>query len=322
MNMFEPDLHFAIEDFSLPIDTDADKAHQRHAIAVTLELTRLGPKVPSGDDRWIHSIASQRIFHNVILMFARFLEVNRAGNLKCFPNDAPEAFLYARSLRVGEAQLRADRWALQKLCDRKLPSYKAARPQDLKPRAFTAEQISAIAAHQTCWYAFSTWLAAATGMRGMELLTIGPPELQPRDPRPIPAHLHAFMPPGVLYTTAGKGGLVRWVLVPLPFVEPLESRRRPTPVVVRHERSYLTSYFDIPGGKAWGSSFRMACYRTFGKSAGGHGLRHTFTAERMDVFTGQGISERDAKFAISVELGHFRPDVVDLYLRGFWSPDL
>ncbi len=311
---------YEVRDRPFNRDSATDKAHRRHAYAIAQEMTRLGSMELESRGKYIRSIRSQHVFVNCLVMFARFLEVNRAGNLKQFPPDAIEAYLFARSWRVGESQLNCDYWALELWTGRKLQKFESAKPQQLKPRAYTAEQIAAIAARQTPMYAFSTWLAATIGLRGMELLTIGPLDEQPRDPRPTPPFLHAHLPPGVLYSVAGKGGLVRTVLVPMPLVRPLEARRRPFPIQVRHGRSLLTSYYDIAGGTPWAASFSWACERTFGKTAGAHGLRHTYVQSRIDALLGHSVPTKAAKKAVSVEIGHFRLDVIELYLRGTWNP--
>lgn len=253
-------------------------------------------------------------------MFARFLEVNRAGNLNHFPADAPEAYLYARSLRIGEAQLRADRWALGRLVERTLPWFSPARPQTLGARAYTPEQTAAIAQRQTPPHAFSTSLAAASGLRSMELFTIGRPDEQPRDERPCPTFVHAYKEPGELYTVKGKGGLVRSIYVPLPLVEQLEANRRPVPVRVRHQGRDLTSYYDIPSGQRWAGSFSAACQRQFNDSAGCHGLRHAYVQDRIACLLAHGVSPAEARAAVSVEIGHFRQEIIDTYLRGTWKP--
>ncbi len=36
--------------------------------------------------------------------------------------------------------------------------------------------------------------------------------------------------------------------------------------------------------------------------------------------SGMTFRKWDAKKAVSVEIGHFRVDVVDIYLRGTWNP--
>lgn len=311
---------YDVQDLEYSRDTPADRAHRRHAYAIALQLSHLGPVDTKRRGRLLRSIRSQRIFINCLVAFARTLEVNRAGNLKQFQAGAIEKHLFARSKRVGEAQLKADYWALELWTGRKLPKFASIRPQRLKPRAYTAQQIAIIASHQTPRHAFSTWLAASCGLRSMELITIAPLHLQPRDPRPTPPYLHAYKPTGVLYSVSGKGGLVRTVLVPLALVDELEATRRVTPVRIRHEGSDLTSYYDIPAGKRWAASFTQACRRAFHKTAGGHGLRHTFTQDRIAVLLGQKVSERDARKAVSVEIGHFRPDVIDIYLRGRWDP--
>lgn len=320
MTFEQPTDSFEVADQPYTVDSPADRAHRRHAMAIALQKTRLGPRTGFGDELAIRSIGSQQIFVKNLVSFARFLEVNRAGNLKCFPPDAAETYLYVRSRRIGQAQLQSDRWALQIFTGRRLPRFESAKPQQLKPRAYTAEQIAAVTTHQTPLYAFSTWLAAANGLRGMELITIGPLDQQPRDVRPVPAYLHAYLPDGVLYSVRGKGRLIRTILVALPFVDFLESRKRPAPIRVLHEGRHLTSYYDIPGGKPWAASFSQACRRTYGDTAGAHGLRHTYTQKRIDTLLGNDVPERHARKAVSVEIGHFRIDVIDVYLRGTWKP--
>ncbi len=104
MNYAIPPANYDVTDHTYWVDSAADKAHRRHAMGIALRKTQLGPRTEECKDRPIHSIGSQRIFAINLVAFARFLEVNHAGNLKSFPVDAPEAYLYARSLRVGEGQ--------------------------------------------------------------------------------------------------------------------------------------------------------------------------------------------------------------------------
>ena len=64
------------------------------------------------------------------------------------------------------------------------------------------------------------------------------------------------------------------------------------------------------------------CY--FGKYAGicriesdipiGHGLRHTYAAEKYRQLIADGISELDAHLTVSRLLGHERADVTNIYL--------
>ena len=55
-------------------------------------------------------------------------------------------------------------------------------------------------------------------------------------------------------------------------------------------------------------------HRDEGSTARIHGLRHGYAQERYREFLARGMSERDAKLAVSELLGHSRIDVVDIYL--------
>jgi integrase len=77
------------------------------------------------------------------------------------------------------------------------------------------------------------------------------------------------------------------------------------------------------GGNRWAVSFSAASERALGWSRGAHGLRHSYAQERLRELQGlrdadgkpAGLYYRDAKAVISQELGHFREDIVNTYLR-------
>ncbi|MDE9483869.1 site-specific integrase, partial [Xenorhabdus bovienii] len=117
------------------------------------------------------------------------------------------------------------------------------------------------------------------------------------------------------YTVQGKGGLVREVLIPHHLAEQLESLRRPEPRPITDRGiNYLSSY-EIGAGKAWTNSFSAAAGRVLGWSAGAHGVRHSYAQERMSELQRQGLVREDALTTVSQEMGHFRPEITETYLR-------
>jgi len=118
-----------------------------------------------------------------------------------------------------------------------------------------------------------------------------------------------------VYTVKGKGGLCREVAINRVLADRLETVRLPEPRTVydrgiRHEQHY-----DIGGGKQWTDSFSKAAQRELGWSEGAHGLRHSYAQTRMDTLQGSGRNYEDALAIVSQEMGHFRADITEVYLR-------
>ena len=117
------------------------------------------------------------------------------------------------------------------------------------------------------------------------------------------------------YLVTGKGGLSREVLIPRDLAARIETRRHDHPKSVRDRGIRYDSHYDIGGGNAWSRSFHVASKAALGRSNGGHGLRHSYAQERLDELQGKGHGYGDAKLILSQEMGHFRQDVVNAYLR-------
>ncbi|GGW98150.1 hypothetical protein GCM10007391_35070 [Alteromonas halophila] len=113
----------------------------------------------------------------------------------------------------------------------------------------------------------------------------------------------------------GKGGLVRNVLIPTHLAERLENQRFKQPVtIVDRQINYLQRY-DIGAGKKWSDSFSRASKRALFFSTGGHGLRHSYAQERMAELNQLGFARTVALQTVSQEMGHFRSQITEVYLR-------
>ncbi|MFM5075667.1 site-specific integrase, partial [Aeromonas hydrophila] len=119
---------------------------------------------------------------------------------------------------------------------------------------------------------------------------------------------------GVIYTVHGKGGLVREVLVPHALAERLEAVHLDAPQAITDRGIYYQSHYDTGGGQRWSNSVSAASERVLGWSTGAHGLRHSYAQERMAEL--QASLSRDAALTtVSQEMGHFRPEITETYLR-------
>ena len=175
--------------------------------------------------------------------------------------------------------------------------------------------------HQTPKMAFSTELAYRCGLRAHELLTIERTPDKRADKRFYAdgreknlSSKFDGMGDGVRYVVTGKGGLTREIFVPKDLAIQLEQRRLPEPIRVRDRGVFYVQKYDLAGGKKFTDSFAKASERALGWSTGAHGLRHSYAQERLKNLT-KNYDYETAKETVSQEMGHFRPDITDAYLR-------
>ena len=75
------------------------------------------------------------------------------------------------------------------------------------------------------------------------------------------------------------------------------------------------SFYTIGGGQAWSKSFSTLSNKELGWSDGAHALRHNYARARMEELQSRGFNYYHARKIISQEMGHFRGDVTEVYLR-------
>ena len=295
------------------------RSPERQAEAVVGRLVNLGalrrnPKRPAS----VRTIANYR---DCLLQIARRI-APEGCELRDLTPDTAVDYLRTRTADLGQKALDMHRQALQAMLvhvSRRLPEgerltvVRSRKPSRTGGRAYKPEQIRMVAAAQNARNGLSTLIAYAAGLRAHELLTIARPDEQPPDRRPARPEKFTGRP-GRDYTVIGKGGLVRLVRLPDHLAERLEAVRREEPVRVTDRGVHYRSRYDVAGGTPWSVSFGSASKRALGWTAGAHGGRHSFAQERMDEL--QRILVRaDALEVVSQELGHFRPQITETYLR-------
>ena len=171
-----------------------------------------------------------------------------------------------------------------------------------------------IAGYQAPQNALSTQIAYAAGLRAHELATLEKAELRPADERPALEDKFSYRD-GEKYTVVGKGGLCREVLIPKNLSEQLENRRLETPQMVTDRGIHYEKNYNIGVGRAFSQSFSRASEAQLDWSHGAHGLRHSYAQERMDELRDNGAERNHALEVVSQELGHFRPEITETYLR-------
>lgn len=276
--------------------------------------------------RLIKSVGTHRNYQSALQRFAQWIKDNKAGDLRHTTQEVAKRYLDERSTKVSQKTLDQDRHAIKTFFTARdgakpdMEVTKSKQETKLGHRAYTDAQVDLVRKAQTARNAFSTELAAATGVRAHELYTIRRLEERPADVRYYKDGSVKSLPSkfqgreGVPYSVVGKGGLVREIRVPEALAERLEARRLKEPVTVTDRGVYYKSHYDLAGGQKWSNSFSSASKRILGWSTGAHGLRHSYAQARMRELE-RVCDYETALETVSQEMGHFRPDITTVYLR-------
>ena len=271
----------------------------------------------------LRSIGTVRNYEQALTRVAEFLQSNKLDDLRSLPPEKAVAYLEIRGQSIGQKSLDMERQAIQSMMHNvtqklapteKLPVVKSEQAQILTSRAYSTQQVEMIAAAQTEKNALSTQIAYAAGLRAHELLTISCANEQAADARPA-LDTKFQCREGVIYTVTGKGGLTRDVLLPANLATQLESRRLSEARTIVDRGVFYQQRYDLSGGNRWSSSFSTASQRSLGWSAGAHGVRHSYAQERMSELQKSGMTRDVALETVSQEMGHFRPEITETYLR-------
>jgi len=289
------------------------KAQAQHAVYRKLSLGR--GRHGNHDDGQIHSVGTARGYEQALKGFAGYLQSHRLGDLSSATVTEAEKYLAVRAGQVTQKTLDLDRQAIQMHLGIQLEVIKSKLETRLSTRSYTGSQVERIASAQSERNGLATLIAHDAGLRAHELLT-----LRPAGERSASAHRQWSEDrfagrAGQLYTVAGKGGLIREVVISSQLAARLEKNRLAEPKQVTDRGVRYTQHYDIGGGRAWSQSFSAASKRELGFSNGGHGLRHSYVQKRMGELQGRGMSYDEAKGTVAQEVGHFAKNTTEAYLR-------
>lgn len=289
------------------------KAQAAHAVRAKLWIR--SPRHTNRHDNKIHSLGTARNYEQALTRITKWLQENKLGDLKSLNTQKALNYLELRGQCIKQKMLDQERQAIQLHLGIKLPIIKSELTQVIKSRAYSFEQVKAISKAQQDKNRLATEIAFAAGLRAHELLT-----LQPKINRSASTHREWSQKrfvgrEGAIYTVIGKGGLIREVLIPKTLADQLEIRCLSHPIKVKDRDIFYKSQYDIGGGKDWSNSFSAASKRVLGWSHGAHGLRHAYAQTRLNELQQQGFFYHEALGTVSQELGHFRADITEVYLR-------
>lgn len=276
----------------------------------------------------IRSVGTVRNFEQRLVQITAYLQEHRLGSLREMTASRAQDYLQRRAPEVGQKTLDMERQALQAMMTH--VTHQLSPGQTLKvikstatggrrladqSRAYNREQMASIASRQASHNALATEVAHAAGLRAHELL--GLRRTHQRLPDERPTHGMKFVgirETTISYTVHGKGGLIREVRIPIPLAQRLERTRLAEPRIVKDRGINYKQFYGIGGGQPWSKSVSTAAKGALGWSNGAHGLRHTYAQERMAMLQ-RHLTRRQALEVVSQEMGHFRPEITEVYLR-------
>ncbi|EKF9566437.1 tyrosine-type recombinase/integrase [Vibrio parahaemolyticus] len=281
-------------------------------------------KEMQGKGNVIESVGTARNYEQSLKTCCDYLKEFKLGSLREMTPEKANTYLELRAQECSQKTIDMDRQALQAMMQHvthelketdKLDVIKSSVETVESSRSYTPEQVNAIIQHQTEHHALSTQLCYESGLRAHELHTLRPSgEVNP-SPRDVHQDKFSHLPnDSKTYTVEGKGGLIREVQIPNHLAEKLEERRLDTPQQISDRGVNYESHYNIAGGHKFSDAFSKASSRALGFSNGAHGLRHSYAQNRYEQLANH-FERIDVMTIISQELGHFRPDITEVYLR-------
>ena len=299
-------------------------APERQAARAIRSLTAFGqPRHNQRDDGKVHSVGTARSYEQTFRTAATHLLERHDVSLYHGTPEQVREYLDARSTEIGQTQLNGERRALE-LYYREargdatfsLPHTRSEVEQVQTARAYTDAQVALLTERMSARMSLSTRVADAAGLRASELYTLQRiEERAPSSHRTWSSERFVGREDWSRYTVDGKGGLVREVRLPAALARELESTRLAEPKPIRDREVRLETRYDVAGGRNFSNAFSRDAQRHLGWSEGAHGLRHSYAQRRMDELGDQGKSYPEALGVVSQELGHFRPEITEVYLR-------
>lgn len=292
---------------------------KEQAAAVIRSKTQIGSdKKTSGNTPGNYQIIkSVRSANDTALALAKIATDMGVKRIKHITPEMAANYLKDRAENfLSQKSLERDRKALSIAIGIELPRVKAISEKEIRSRSYSNKQVGWVMEKMTERNSLSVEIAYKAGLRAHELLTLKRIDEGNKSSSRSWSNERFVGKDGVKYLVTGKGGLTREVNLPHYLAEKLENRRHPQPVVKRDRGVNYVTRYDIGAGNALSASFNRASNRALGFSKGLHGVRHSYAQERLDeIKMVLRVGHKKAREVLSQELGHFRGDVAEVYLR-------
>lgn len=282
----------------------------------------------------LKSVGTVRNYEQALKTCCAFLKEHRLGGLRELTPQLARQYLEVRATECSQRTLNMDRQAIQSMMRyvthqlhptetlikamgfEKVSDLKSEKETIEASRSYTPEQVDRIIQCLTDKYHLPTQICHTAGLRAHELLTLRPiNELTPTPNEKTHNDKFSHIPnQTVSYSVKGKGGLIREVQIPAYLATKLEATRLTQPQSITDRGIHYQSHYNIGAGLQFSDAFSKASVRALGYTHGAHGLRHSYAQDRYEQLANH-LPIKDVMIIVSQELGHFRPDITEVYLR-------
>lgn len=262
----------------------------------------------------ITSRGTQKKYENCLKKFLDHLKSERISMEKVCAEIAHD-FLKSKAADCKQKTVDGYRQAIKKVFCLEVPYVISDLETFKDQRAYTNKQIDYLSERAKPMLSLSIRIAAAAGLRAIELDTICRESDKAEDSREWLDERFFGKESQSRFVVHGKGGLRRTIVVPQDLAQEVEKYRLDKPVIKLSRTITYTKYYSLVGGHSFSQKFTRLIQKVFGWSNGGHGLRHSFAQKRMQFLQ---INEFTYDFALQIvsqELGHFDIKNTLEYLR-------
>lgn len=293
----------------------SSKTQAAHLIEQKLALNT--PRHGNQKDGLIHGQATANRYAQALKNVSDWLKSNNILNgLTNITLDQAQAYLDERTEQIMQKTLNTERRALETVLNAKIPAVRSLISSTNKHKGYEPNQVHLIMTRMKEHNTLATQIAQASGVRAHELLTLREShEREASTHREWSKERFAGRENQCVYTVKGKGGLIREVSIPEHLHHQLQLVRLEEPKIMIDRGIKYESFYTIGGGQAWSKSFSTLSKKELGWSDGAHALRHNYARARMEELQSRGYNYYYARKIISQEMGHFRGEITEVYLR-------
>lgn len=264
----------------------------------------------------IQSVGTQRDYRDCIKLYLDWCDLNAVALNTLGNKSVLMAYLEEKSEIYKQKTLDQHRMALNASLHKKLPFVKSLLDTMLVARDYRLSEVMAIIHNIQPKNAIAILLCFFSGCRAHELATIRRiGEGERTNTRKWSDKLFSCEESFSIFLVTGKGGLCRQIAIPNELCQVIEKRRFKHPHKVRDREIFYEMNYDLGYGKALSQCFSRASRKHLKWSTGLHGLRHSYAKNRLKKLIKNCFNLENAKIIVSQELGHFRPEITNCYLR-------